>query len=239
MNAPAEGHNGDRDLRYAEYVLGVLDADERAAVAAEMVSSPETAARVRWWEHELLPLAELVSEVAPAEHVWTRIASATRSADAVPKRSSLWSSLALWRYVAIGASAAAVALLFLVVLRPVGGPAYWSSTIQQNNGSVGWTATLDRQRGRLIVVPGTPAALPPARAAELWLIPAGAKPLALGMIALDQPVTLMLGSGLLGQIAATAKLAVSVEPIGGSPTGQPTGAVIAIGAIQEVPASHS
>jgi anti-sigma-K factor RskA len=239
MNAPAEGQNGDRDLRYAEFVLGVLDADERAAVAAEIVASPEAAARVRWWEHELLPLAELVSEVAPAEHVWARIASATRSSDVMPRRSSLWSSLALWRYVAIGASAAAVALLFLVVLRPVSSPAYWSATIQQNNGSVGWTATLDRQSARLIVVPGTPAALPPARAAELWLIPAGAKPLAVGMIALDQPVTLMLGSGLLGQIAATAKLAVSVEPMGGSPTGQPTGAVIAIGAIQQVPGSRT
>jgi anti-sigma-K factor RskA len=239
MNSPPETHNGDHDVRYAEYVLGVLEAEERAAVAAEIAASPEAAASVKRWEHELLPLAELIADATPPAHVWPRIASSTRPADVLPKRESLWSSLALWRYVAIGASAAALALLFLVVLRPVGGTAYWSATIQQDNGSVGWTATLDRQHGRLIVVPGTPAALPPARAPELWLIPAGAKPLALGMIASDQPVTLMLGSGSLAQIAATAKLAVSVEPVGGSPTGQPTGAVIAIGAIQQVPGSRT
>ena len=41
-------HNDDdrNNLRYAEYVLGVLDADARAAVAREIASSDEAATSI-------------------------------------------------------------------------------------------------------------------------------------------------------------------------------------------------
>src|ERR1700692_3655656 len=47
--------------------------------------------------------------------------------------------------------------------------------------------------------------------------------------------TLALESAMLARLGPTAALAVSVEPVGGSPTGQPTGPVIAKGAISTVP----
>jgi anti-sigma-K factor RskA len=106
-----------------------------------------------------------------------------------------------------------------------------AATIQQDNGSTGWTATVDLQHGRMVVVPATPVAFAQGRAPELWLIPAGGKPIAVGMIAHDKPTTITLAPSLLAQLGPTALLAVSVEPIGGSPTGQPTGAVIGKGAI--------
>lgn len=241
MNAPVEEHNGDRNLRYAEYVLGVLEADARAAVASEIATDAAAAAAVARWELRLLPLAELVPGEIPAAHVWARIASATQASSAEragPPRHRIDTSL--WRALAIGASALAAVLLVFVLLRPAPtlvSPSYLASTILSGNGSVGWTATLDRRRTRLIVVPGTPAPLPPGRALELWVIPAGARPVALGMIAPERPVTLVLSGTLLSQMGPTAQLAVSVEPPGGSPTGQPTGAVIGTGAIREVPAS--
>ena len=47
-------HNGDdrNNLRYAEYVLGVLDADARAAVAREIASSDEAATAVARWQQQ-------------------------------------------------------------------------------------------------------------------------------------------------------------------------------------------
>jgi len=83
----------------------------------------------------------------------------------------------------------------------------------------------------MVVVPATPIAFEAGRAPELWLIPAGGKPISVGMIALDKPTTLTLDPVLLARLGVGAALAVSVEPLGGSPTGQPTGAVIAKGAI--------
>ena len=241
MNTPA--HENDDDLRYAEYVLGVLDADARAAVARDIESSPAAAAAVAVWERNLLPLAEDVVAVAPAPYVWTRIRDALElnpPAREVPRK-GLWNNLPLWHWIGIGASAVAIAsLMFVVTPRPAPAPVaasagYMASNIQQDNGVTGWTATMDLQNARMVVVPASPAAFEQGRAPELWLIPAGQKPISVGMILPDKPTTLALDAALLSRLGPTALLAVSVEPIGGSPTGQPTGAVIAKGAISAAP----
>jgi anti-sigma-K factor RskA len=238
----------DPDVRYAEYVLGVQDAETRAAVVRETERSPEAAAAVAAWERRLAPLAAEVVPVAPPAYVWPRIQDAlglkTTVRPAPPK--GLWHNLALWHWIGIGASLAAAALL-VVVVRPPGAPVtappaapaagYLVSALQQDSGATGWTATVDVGGGRVVVVPAATPAFEPGRAPELWLIPAGQKPIPLGMIAPDHPTTLTLPAATLAQLAATGLLAVSVEPPGGSPTGQPTGPVIAKGAITRVPAT--
>ncbi|MEO6801388.1 MAG: anti-sigma factor [Rhodanobacter sp.] len=239
MNTPADEEN--QNLRYAEYVLGVLDADTRANVAREMMASGEAAAAVALWQGRLLPLADTIVDVAPAPYVWARIHHElqldTPTSSPTAARTSLWNNLPFWHWLGIGATAVAVALLVVVNLPPrTPAPvetqtAYLAASIQQDNGSTGWTATMDPQRGRMVVVPGTPLAFEPGKAPELWLIPAGGKPISVGMIALDKPTTIALDKDVLAKLATTALLAVSVEPSGGSPTGQPTGAVIAKGAI--------
>jgi anti-sigma-K factor RskA len=242
MNTPA--HENDDDLRYAEYVLGVLDVDARAAVAQDIESSPVAAAAVAVWERNLMSLAEEVVDVAPAPYVWVRISDALKlnAPDRVAPRKGLWNNLHLWHWIGIGASAVAIASLMFIVTPPRPSPApvsvsagYMVSTIQQDNGVTGWTATIDLQNARMVVVPASPAAFEQGRAPELWLIPSGQKPISVGMIMPDKPTTLALDAALLSRLGPTAALAVSVEPIGGSPTGQPTGPVIAKGAISTAP----
>ncbi len=243
MNRPiTDPDEESADLRHAEYVLGVLDAPGRSSVEREIETSAQAAASVSDWQRRLNPLADALPEESAPARVWTRI-----SALLLPPRSSrstqpegLWQSLALWRWVGIGASALAAALLVVVWLRPLSPaarPGYMASTIQQTNGAAGWTVTMDLQDARLIIVPATPQAIPQGRAPELWLIPAGARPMALGMIASDHPTTLSLARTSLAQLGPTAALAVSIEPPAGSPTGQPTGAVIGTGAIRPAPVS--
>lgn len=244
MNTPID--DGNHNLRYAEYVLGVLDADTRAEVAREVLVSDEAATAVALWQRRLTPLADTIQDVMPGPYVWARIHDALQldapaRAPAVQPRRGLWNNLPLWHWLGIGASAVAVALLVVVSLpRPTPAPAvasvaYMASTIQQDNGTTGWTATMDLQHARMVVVPATPIAFAQGRAPELWLIPAGEKPISVGMIARDKPTTIALDPALLARLGPTAALAVSVEPVGGSPTGQPTGAVIAKGAIGAAP----
>ena len=247
MNTPAD--DGNHNLRYAEYVLGVLDADTRAKVAREVMVSDEAATAVALWQRRLIPLADSIAEVSPTPYVWARIHDELKlgapGRTVAPTRSGLWNNLALWHWLGIGASAVAVALLVIVNLPPRGpvsiqaNAGYMAATIRQDNGSTGWTATMDPQRGRMVVVPGTPVRFEPGKAPELWLIPAGGKPISVGMIALDKPTTLTLDPALLAKLGTTALLAVSVERPGGSPTGQPTGPVIAKGAINVVTPNSS
>jgi anti-sigma-K factor RskA len=64
---------------------------------------------------------------------------------------------------------------------------------------------------------------------ELWLIPAGDKPHSLGLISPAQPVLIEVPRGLVARMSPDTALAISMEPPGGSPTGQPSGPVLASG----------
>jgi anti-sigma-K factor RskA len=240
MNATAD--DGGDDLRYAEYVLGVLDADGRARVAHEVQTIDEAAIAVAVWQQRLMPLAERVEELAPPPYVWARILDALHLGTPAPlKRQGLWENLPLWHWLGVGASVIAAALLVVLFLPnrtppPAAGHLdYMVSTMQQDNGVTGWTATMDLQHARMVVVPATPVAMAEGRAPELWLIPAGQKPISVGVIDRDKPTTIALDPAMLARLGPTASLAVTAEPLGGSPSGQPTGAVIAKGAISGAP----
>lgn len=231
--------DNDPALRYAEYVLGVLDADARADVERELASSEVATTAVELWRRRLLPLAAEIAPREPPAHVWLRIRSGLQL-DA-PEREqprgggpAFSQRLRFWQWLSLATSALAAACivaLLLVARHQAPTVLYMASTLAQTNGRIGWTATMDVAKARLIVVPAAPQSFTIGRAPELWLIPKGEKPVAVGIISASRPVTLTLGPALRTRVGPTAVLAVSVEPAGGSPTGQPTGPVIATGAI--------
>jgi anti-sigma-K factor RskA len=236
MNSTFES---DKDnLRYAEYVLGLLDADARAAVAREVETSPEAAAAVALWQRHFTPLAMEVTDVAPPAHVWAGIRRRLALDAVAPPRVSAWDNLGLWRWIGVGATAVAACLLVVTMTRPVAPTAathpsvVMVSTIAGDNGVAGWTATMDIDRSELLVVPASPAAVASDRNTELWLIPVGGAPISVGVFPPGDPKRFHLDKSLLDRLGPTAALAVSLEPVGGSPTGQPTGPVIAKGAIR-------
>ena len=67
------------------------------------------------------------------------------------------------------------------------------------------------------------------RTFELWLLPEDGAPESLGTFA----QTGRLPSTAVAQMQAGTGLAVSLEPIGGSPTGAPTGPVLAVGMLSD------
>ena len=62
---------------------------------------------------------------------------------------------------------------------------------------------------------------------ELWMLPGGdQKPVSLGLIGTEATQELAIPRALVPTINRAWGLAMSVEPSGGSPTGQPTGPVL-------------
>lgn len=235
MTTPSDGDNGE--LRYAEYVLGVLDADARAAVEREIAESSTAAEAEAQWRRRLSPLAEEISAEAPPEQLWQQIRAALQF-DAPAERAGggLWGNLRLWHWLTLGTgtllAAACATLVYIFVSRPPA-PAipYMAATITETDGQVAWTATMDIGKARMIVVPATPQPVQPDRTPELWLIPHSGRPIAVGLISTHEPITLALSASLVARLGPSARLAVSIEPRGGSPTGLPTGPVVAAGAI--------
>jgi len=214
----------------AEYVLGVLGAAERLKAQQRLAHDQAFANEVAFWEERLGGFAEAVEPVAPPAKTWARIARATRARDPSAPREGLWQSLVFWRSFAIGAAAlaaASIGALTFIEISP-NTPAPLLATLGASNGQPNFVAAFSAGGTSLMVMP---AALltSDARAMELWLIPAGDKPHALGLIEPGRPVRIEVPRDLVTRITANTALAVSLEPPGGSPTGQPTGPVIASG----------
>jgi anti-sigma-K factor RskA len=66
---------------------------------------------------------------------------------------------------------------------------------------------------------------------ELWVIPADGTPRSLGTLGTDKQSHKRLADTLATLLQQGATIAISVEPRGGSPTGSPTGPVVASGAL--------
>jgi anti-sigma-K factor RskA len=224
---------GDGDVLAAEYVLGVLGAAERRDVERRLPRDPALASEVAFWEERLSGLANAVELVPPPLDGWSRIESAlaAETAAAVPARPSLWQSLAFWRNLAAASAtlaAASIAALAYVALVPASRTPLMA-TLGSSAGQPNFVASVTAQGNSLVIVPAALLTNDP-RAYQLWLIPAGdTRPRSLGLIQPGQPVRLDVPADLAGRVTPDATLAVSVEPPGGSPTGQPTGPVIAAG----------
>ena len=92
-----------------------------------------------------------------------------------------------------------------------------------------WVVRASVEGDRLLARPLADAA-PVARVPELWLLPAGGQaPVSLGVLEGSRTTGARWGSPPRGLLEAGAALAVSLEPTGGSPTGQPTGPVVSSG----------
>ncbi|MBY8606876.1 MAG: anti-sigma factor [Burkholderia sp.] len=238
MNTPADH---DPDLRGAEYALGVLDADARIALERAAQTDPALQEAIECWARRLAPLADDLPPVEPPARVWTRLSHDLGFLPRATPARGWWDNLALWRWIGLGASAVALVLIAinLVWLRQpappaatiAAAPSYMVATIARQDGVAHWTATVDLRRARIVVVPAVRPTVPADRATELWLIVPNAKPVPLGVFPSDAPATLSLPPQIVASVDAKALLAVSIEPPGGSPTGQPTGPVVATGAM--------
>ncbi len=221
-------HTGmpDDELLAAEYALGVLAGADRAAAERRIAGDQAFAALVAEWETRLAPWAGAIDEVAPPAHVWDAIAAAVPAP--APQRAGLWQSLAFWRGLALASGALAAACLgALIYLGTLSQPAPLVAAID-GGGHHHFVATVDTRRGTIAVVPAA-FTNRPNRVPELWLIPPGGKPHPLGLLQADRAVTIVIPHSLIPHTTRNAVLAVSLEPPGGSPTGQPTGPVIATG----------
>ena len=234
---PAEGNQ----LLAAEYVLGVLGIEERREVERRLAQEPALAREVAFWEERLGGLADAVAPVPPPPQLWSGInavISVPPPPVAAPRRSgpSLWQSLAFWRAFGIGAGALATASIAgltylgdgLSTAPPPRAPPLMA-TLGGAAGQPNFVAAITATGDGLVVVPAALLTNDP-RAFELWLIPVGeTTPRSLGLIQPGQPIKLTIPPDLAGRLTPDATLAVSLEPPGGSPTGAPTGPVIAAG----------
>jgi len=223
------------DALCGEYVLGTLRGPARRRLERARRDEPLVAARLRHWEEAFAPKFSARIEATPPKGGWPRLA---RELGLARYRPAWYRRTGFWRTWALGAT---LALALAVGLRTLGpdspqAPA-WRPIAQLSaagGGAPGVTAGLSADGSALELRAARPVLAGSAQSYELWLLPdGGGAPVSLAVLgSLDARVALAPGRGR--DLRAGAKLAVSVEPAGGSPTGAPTGPVILIGEVGKV-----
>ena len=221
----------DDEWLAAEYALGVLEGEERALAERRLARERGFAELVAQWQQRLAPWAGEIAEVQPPSEVWRRILAQLPSQPA--PRLPLWQNLKFWRRFAFASGALAAACIgALVYLGTLAREPLLVAALE-GNGRHALVATIDPRQATVLAVPAN-LVVTGNRVPELWLIVPGKDPRALGVIDAKKPVALVIPARLMADATTQAALAISLEPPGGSPTGQPTGPVIAVGKLTKL-----
>jgi anti-sigma-K factor RskA len=219
---PDPRHAALIDRLAAEYVLGTLRGRARRRFERWRGSSELVAEHCALWEQHLAPMARQLRPMAPPPDTLAKI---QRRLGLAPATGMRW------------ASALAVMALLVAMF------AYWPAargpqpdrvaTISTPAGVLQWRVELYTQRARLVVRSPALTSAPSARDYELWALPAGAAAVSLGVLPVRGETSLALSDAQRRALAHATQIAVSVEPAGGSPTGQPTGPVVFVAPLRE------
>jgi anti-sigma-K factor RskA len=215
------------DRLAAEYVLGTLRGPARRRFERWRADTRAVDQRCRYWEERLMHVAKGLKPVQPPAHVWP----------AILKRLNLTPNRAPYRWTKRLALAASI-----VLVAGLAGLLYWRSLpavratavsiISTKSGTEMWQVEVFGTTNRLVVQTAKLAARPTGHDYELWALPQGGKPVSLGVLPAEGTSTRTLTAIQKAALASSSQVAVSIEPPGGSPTGQPTGEVVFVAPLQ-------
>lgn len=230
-----------RNYLAAEYVLGTLAGRARKRFEYYIHRDPSLQALVQKWGHVLHPMGSLVKPVKPPKRVWKAIEQRLRFNDA---KKGLWNNLTLWRtFSAFGATLAVIIGLYLGPLQTIEQPEItedYLAVIQNSQSQGAWVISTDVKQNRLVVRNLKTQQLASNKDFELWLLPDSNKkqsfkaPISVGLIKAGTTTEIALNTSLLAAIKKAGGVAVSLEPLGGSPTGLPTGPVLYQGKLESL-----
>lgn len=228
----------DRVVAAGEYVLGTLDAAGKAEVEKTLQTNAELRDEINFWERRLAGLGLRLKATAPRPMVWLDIQQQLKRSNTVSLRPAQPGRMTTaWALLATAASLVlAVGLVVqlqkppLVITEPVPVAAVsYVALLEIPETTMKWSVSVTPERKQIVLrATGDAPVVAKDRDAELWLI-TDAGPVSMGLlpksgeIRRDFPAGMMLASG--------KTLAVSIEPVGGSPTGSPTGPVVTTGSV--------
>ena len=219
MSDLLDGPYDEDDILAAEHVVGAASAQARAQVARRIETDMVFAARIRLWEQHFAGLNTEYGTL-PAPRRVKRVIDARLFGT----RNPAWKQR-FWRspWVLTAALLFALVAIFLnVPPTPV-----LVADLQAEDGSYHFVFEWRAQRNTLNVATNT-GILQVDQTFEAWVVPTDGAPVSLGTFGSAQVFDIAQDT----ELAVGTILAVSIEPISGSPTGAPTGPIVAIGSLE-------
>jgi anti-sigma-K factor RskA len=231
--------NGNHRQLAAEFALGVLEGDELAQARAMAGSNADFRDEVARWSGRLAPLLDEIEPAAPPAAAWRRIEALIDDRPPTDNVVALKRRIGIWRGIAATAMALAASLAIVLLVQPqaIAPPSPPVPTAPPMVAMVGdqkqmmVVASWDPMSRQLVLAVAGDMPADPSHSHELWVIPSGGKPRSLGVMGDAKQTHMQLAEALAKLMDEGATVAISVEPRGGSPTGSPTGPVVASGSL--------
>jgi anti-sigma-K factor RskA len=213
-----------QNLLAGEYVLGLMRGAARRRCERLMMESAGLAAEVSAWERRLSALALQLEPVEPPAYLEWRLMGRIRK-ESQPRGERLRNTF--WRSWAVAATVVlAVVILTQKLAPPVEPKAAEFALMSDAKGTPLWLISVYPEARRVDMKAMTANPVPAGKSYELWMIPDGGKPVPMGLMNESGLASETLPPELLARLLGAKALAISLEPRGGSPTGQPTGPVL-------------
>jgi len=227
-----------RNALVAEHVLGLLSPSEHDRVGRLIENDQALRAERDFWVSRFAALNAEYEETPVPGHLYAAI-EARAFGDVVRASrpvASFWESLMVWRGIAAGALAVAVAAVGFNIMQPapdVGAlTTQLVAALEEEGSNVKFVALYDGSGNvRLTALSGEAV---PDRDFELWAIQGGAAPVSMGVIPVSERSAVEISPEIMAGWGEGSVLAITLEPEGGSPTGAPTGPVVAKGAVTKI-----
>ncbi|MDQ2917762.1 MAG: anti-sigma factor [Casimicrobiaceae bacterium] len=237
MNLSRPDRRERLDQLAAEFALGTSPPRVRRRLTAIARRDRVVATALSEWERRIAALAAGVPAVTPPARVWQQIVTRLGlDPDGAPAASvKWWRSLGFWRAFATASFVVAVGLGVSEWQRTAEAPAApLVVVLAGSDAKAALIATATRGQRYLTLKTIGNAAPASGKVFELWALPQAGAPQALGVIPAGGLVRVNLANPVEESLSNIPALAVSLEPPGGSPTGQPTGPVLYSGAIERM-----
>ena len=213
-----------QNLLAGEYVLGLLRGAARRRCERLMMESANLAAEVSAWEGRFAAWALQLKPVDPPSYLeWRLIGSVRREAQ--PRGERLRNTF--WRTWAVAATVVLALVIVTQKFTPTAEPkAAEFALMSDAKGTPLWLISVHPEARRIDMKVVNVNPVPAGKSYELWMIPDGGKPVPMGLMNETGVASETVPPELLARLAGAKALAISLEPKGGSPTGQPTGPVL-------------
>ncbi len=231
----SKGGRSRDEVLAGEYVLGVLSFQDRRVVEDRMRVDRQFAAIVSRWEANLSTFNDDYDVVTPSQETFKQVEARLFGVPqkAVSQSGGVWNSVFFWRCISAACLVITSAALSLTVatVSPLKPSTPLVAELSAPTSQVNLLASYEAQTGRMRIIP-VAAGKPEEKSLELWMLPSGGAPKSLGIFAAGQggDGELVIPVEMRSAIGEGTTFAVSLEPFGGSPTGAPTGPVVASGA---------
>ncbi|MDK9558519.1 anti-sigma factor [Marinobacter sp. M216] len=218
----------------AEYVLGSLRGQARVRFERWMMESARVRQEVWFWEEKLGQLSSEVPPVTPPRSAWKSIERRLWPQTARVKARSGIGLRWIWPGWSLAATAAAVVLAVLLVQQPTPTPQLSGAIVQADISDPLWLVSESGQNNLLKLRSVAASAADAGKDYELWIVPEDGQPLSLGVIPAGGVHQVTLTDEARTALSQSRTLAISLEPLGGSPTGAPTGPILHVTKLYEL-----